>query len=234
MHWLIEISVKVICMSCLYNPSCQSSVQYVQMFGLLPENIISCFLKTSQKVWQKAEFVPSFKQTRETLKHLNGLSIWTCLYVHIFRLWENGFWGFLQKDCLVIKRIGKSSSCSTLWRYRTPQLEQNRSTSPSIPVVFFLNAAVGRTKDVWCFRGELQSGQTTPQCAIANIIFAASFLFKIAISLTLTEKVIILQFHWAIKKKKKVHWNSRRWNTVLSGLVGSLSTFRAEKHKFIF
>lgn len=32
---------------------------------------------------------------------------------------------------------------------------------------------------------------------------AASFLFKNAISLTLTEKVIILQFHRAIKKKKK-------------------------------
>lgn len=147
MHWLIEISVKVMCMSRLYNPSCQSSVQYVQMSGLLPENIISCLLKTSQKVWQKAEFVPSFKQTRETLKHLNGVSIWTCLYVHIFRLWENGFGGVLQTDCLVIKRIGKSGSCNTLWRYRTPQLENKNVPHPPLsPLCSFLMLHLARQR----------------------------------------------------------------------------------------
>lgn len=59
---------------------------------------------------------------------------------------------------------------------------------------------------------------------------------KNAISLTLTEKVIILQFHWAIKQKKK---EKKFIETpgdeicLLSGFVGSLSTFRAEKHTLI-
>lgn len=66
-----------------------------------------------------------------------------------------------------------------------------------------------------------------------DTLFASRFLFNNAISLTLTEKVIILEFHWAIKKKK-VHWNSSRWNTVVSGPAGNLSAFWVEKHTFIF
>ena len=64
-----------------------------------------------------------------------------------------------------------------------------------------------------------------------------AFCLKNAISLTLTEKVIILQFHWAIKqkKKKKKKFIETPGDEIflLSGFVGSLSTFRAEKHKLI-
>ena len=67
-----------------------------------------------------------------------------------------------------------------------------------------------------------------------DIIFAASFLFKNAINLTLTEKVIILQFHRAIKKKKKFIETLGDETLCFQDLLEVFQQFRAEKRKFIF
>lgn len=131
----------------------------------------------------------------------------------------------------VIMSLGKPGSNRSWWRHKTLCLEL---TDPGILLHlcwYFLMLYLARQRKSDVSEVSRKVAQPLSDALERDSGFAASFLFKNAIGLTLTEKVIILQFHWAIKKK--VHWNCRRWNTVLSGLAGSLSTFRAEKHKFI-
>lgn len=147
----------------------QWSGQHALMLSSLLENAT---FRSSQGISKGAtedsEFVPNFKQTRKKVKLFNGLLILTFLCLRTFQIARKWNFGVFAKGLPGYKRTGRLASWSSLWRQRTLYPRQKKiPASPSISIVLFLNAALGTTKEVWCFRGELQSGQTTPQCTTA-------------------------------------------------------------------